>query len=78
MGSVMTIEEINSQFESEWMLIEDPQTTDDLEILRGKEEVAWRNGKVFDFGRAVYGIKITYAPRSGRSHFSRHQNDMES
>ena len=36
MDSVMTIEEINSQFESEWVLIEDPQTTDDLEVLGGK------------------------------------------
>ena len=36
MDSVMTIGEINSQFESEWVLIEDPQTTDDLEVLGGK------------------------------------------
>ena len=36
MDRIMTIEEINSQFESEWVLIENPQTTDELEILGGK------------------------------------------
>ena len=32
---VMTIAEIESQFESEWVLIEDPQTNEGLEMLGG-------------------------------------------
>lgn len=36
MNQVMTIENIKSQFESEWVLIEAPQTSDELEVLAGK------------------------------------------
>ncbi len=36
MNQVMTIEDIKSQFESEWVVIEDPQTNDVHEILGGK------------------------------------------
>jgi len=36
MEKEMTIEEIESQFDSEWVLIEDPQTNEALEILGGK------------------------------------------
>ena len=36
MNHEMTIEEIRSQFESEWILIQDPETNDALEILSGK------------------------------------------
>ncbi len=36
MNQVMTIDDIKSQFESEWVLIEDPETNDVLEILGGK------------------------------------------
>ena len=32
----MSIEEIESQFNSEWVLVEDPQTNETLEILGGK------------------------------------------
>jgi len=32
----MTIEEIESQFDSEWVLIEDPKTDEGLKVLRGK------------------------------------------
>ncbi|MBI4558172.1 MAG: hypothetical protein HY706_11370 [Candidatus Hydrogenedentes bacterium] len=32
----MTIKEIESQFESEWVLIENPQTNDAFEILGGE------------------------------------------
>ena len=32
----MTIAEIESQFESEWVLVEDPQTNNRLEVLGGK------------------------------------------
>jgi len=32
----MTMAEIESQFDSEWVLVEEPQTNDDLEVLKGK------------------------------------------
>jgi hypothetical protein len=36
MDKEMTIEEIESQFESEWVLIEDPRTDEALRVLGGK------------------------------------------
>ena len=32
----MTVEEIRSQFDAEWVLIEDPQTDETLEVVCGK------------------------------------------
>ena len=36
MDKEMTIEEIDSQFESEWVLIEDPKTDEGLKVLGGR------------------------------------------
>ena len=36
MNKEMTIEEIESQFESEWVLIEDPRTDEGLNVLGGR------------------------------------------
>lgn len=36
MDKVLTIAEIQSQFESEWVLVEDPQTNETLEVQSGK------------------------------------------
>ncbi|MBI2433891.1 MAG: hypothetical protein HYV26_13575 [Candidatus Hydrogenedentes bacterium] len=36
MQEEMTIEEIYSEFDSEWVLVEDPVTDDALNVLRGK------------------------------------------
>lgn len=36
MDEVMTIAEIESQFKSEWVLVEDPQTNEALEVQGGK------------------------------------------
>ncbi len=36
MDQEMTIEEIKSQFDSEWVLIEDPRTDEELNVLGGK------------------------------------------
>ncbi len=36
MEQQMTIEQIEAQFESEWVLVEDPQTNEDLEVLSGQ------------------------------------------
>ena len=36
MEKEMTIEEIESRFDSEWVLVEDPQTNEAVEVLSGK------------------------------------------
>ena len=36
MDKEMTIEEIESQFDSEWVLIEDPKTDEGLKVLGGR------------------------------------------
>ena len=36
MDNIMTVEEMKTQFESEWVLVENPQTNDTLEVLKGK------------------------------------------
>ena len=36
MGDVLTLAEIESRFKSEWVLVEDPQTNESLEVLSGK------------------------------------------
>ncbi|HZT40870.1 MAG TPA: hypothetical protein VFA07_01710 [Chthonomonadaceae bacterium] len=38
-GDVMTMQEIKARFPSEWVLIEDPETNEYLEVLCGK--VLW-------------------------------------
>ena len=32
----MTIREIESQFDSEWILVDEPETNEQLEVLKGK------------------------------------------
>lgn len=39
--NIMTILEIQSQFASEWILLEDPETTETLEVKSGK--VLWHS-----------------------------------
>jgi len=41
MEEIMTIEEIENRFDSEWVLIGDPQTDELLEVLSGK--VLWHS-----------------------------------
>jgi hypothetical protein len=36
MERVMTIGEIESEFDSEWILVDEPETNEQLEVLRGK------------------------------------------
>jgi hypothetical protein len=36
MGDVLTVAEIESRYKSEWVLVEDPQTNEALEVLSGK------------------------------------------
>jgi hypothetical protein len=41
MQEILTIDEIESRFDSEWVLIEDPDVDEHLNILRGK--VVWHS-----------------------------------
>jgi len=41
MGEVMTLLEIQSSFDAEWVLIEDPEVTESLQVKRGK--VLWHS-----------------------------------
>jgi hypothetical protein len=41
MGETMTMSEIEAQFQSEWVLIGDPETNQALEVLSGK--VLWHS-----------------------------------
>ena len=41
MNQVMSVVEIEAQFQSEWVLIEDPQTTDTLQVMGGR--VLWHS-----------------------------------
>jgi len=36
MADILSIEEIKQRFDSEWILVENPETNADLEIVRGK------------------------------------------
>lgn len=36
MNEVLPIEEIRSRFESEWVLIEEPETDEHLNVIRGR------------------------------------------
>ena len=36
MERLMTIQEIQAQFDAEWVLVEDPQTNEALEVVTGK------------------------------------------
>jgi len=41
MDRVLTVEQIEEQFESEWVLVEDPETNDALEVQSGR--VRWHS-----------------------------------
>jgi uncharacterized pyridoxal phosphate-containing UPF0001 family protein len=34
-GGVMTLQEMEAQFDSEWILVGDPQTNESLEVVKG-------------------------------------------
>jgi len=36
MSDVLTVGEMESQFQSEWVLVEDPETDDSLHVRRGR------------------------------------------
>jgi phage pi2 protein 07 len=51
MNDVLSMAEIQSRFESEWVLIEDPETNEALEVQSGK--VLYHNKDKTEFDRKV-------------------------
>lgn len=41
MSRIMTIDEMQSEFESEWILVDEPETDENLTVRRGK--VVWHS-----------------------------------
>ena len=41
MNEIMSLVEIQEKFDSEWVLVEDPETTESLEVTKGK--VLWHS-----------------------------------
>lgn len=54
MGEVLTIAEITSTYESEWVLVEDPQTNAALEVQSGT--VLYHSKDRDEFDRKVLGF----------------------
>ena len=60
-GSVMSWKEIEDAFDSEWVLIEDPEHTPSLEIVRGKvifhsKDRAELNAKMAELPRMHHAV----------------------
>jgi hypothetical protein len=55
MSGVMTIEEIRAAFDSEWVLLEDPQTAESLEVKGGK--VLWHSKDRDEIGRKAIELR---------------------
>jgi hypothetical protein len=58
MNEVMSLVEIQQKFDSEWILVEDPETTESLEVTKGK--VLWHSKDRDE----VYRKARELAPRS--------------
>jgi hypothetical protein len=41
MNEILTLDEIQSRYDSEWVLVEDPELSKNLEVVRGK--VVWHS-----------------------------------
>ena len=59
MNEPMSVAEIHAKFESEWVLLEDPETTEGLEVTRGRGRVLW-HGKDRD---EVYRKALELRPK---------------
>jgi hypothetical protein len=56
MSEVLSIAEIESKFESEWVLIDDPETNDALEVQSGK--VLFHSKDKTEFDRKVIEFRL--------------------
>ncbi|HZO90081.1 MAG TPA: hypothetical protein VFB38_17260 [Chthonomonadaceae bacterium] len=55
MSDVLSIDEIKSRFDSEWVLIEDPKTNEYNEVLGGK--VLWHSKDRAEFDRKAIELR---------------------
>lgn len=55
MEKIMTLAEIESRFESEWVLVEDPQTNEALEVQSGR--VLYHSKDRDEFDRKVLELR---------------------
>jgi hypothetical protein len=58
MGEIMTMEEIEARFDSEWVLLEDPEYTEALEIKRGR--VLWHSEDRDELYRKAMELRPTH------------------
>ena len=70
MDKMLTISEIESQFDSEWVLVEDPKTNEALEIQSGKVLYHSKNRDEFDrevlqFRPKRFAVLFTGKPQEG-------------
>ena len=68
MEKALTIAEIESEFDSEWVLLEDPQTNEALEVQGGKVLYHSKNRdefdrKVFEFRPKRFAVLFTGRPQ---------------
>lgn len=59
MSEVMTVEQIYSRFESEWVLLEDPETSGSLDVKAGK--VLWHSKDRDEVHRRARELKPKHA-----------------
>lgn len=59
MNEVMTIEEIHERFKSEWVLVENPETTEMLEVIRGK--VLFHSADRDEFNRVALELRPKFS-----------------
>ncbi len=64
MNETLLLEEIERRFDSEWVLLEDPETTPDLEIIRGK--VLWHSPDRDE----VYRKALELRPKHSAIHYT--------
>lgn len=70
MNKMLTISEIESQFNAEWVLVEDPQTNEVLEVQSGKVLYHSPNRdefdrKVLEFHPKRFAVLFTGEPQEG-------------
>ena len=70
MDKMLTISEIKSQFDSEWVLVEDPQINEALEVQSGKVLYHSANRDEFDrkaleFRPKRFAVLFTGKPQEG-------------
>jgi hypothetical protein len=58
MNEIMTAEEINERFPSEWVLVEDPETEPNLTVIRGK--VLWHSPDRDELYQKLKELKPTH------------------